>query len=160
VSICLIQGIRLRAIAFALAAGLVVAGCGEPEIQTTPITVTGTITAPDGIDTGGVVHIGLYHAWALDGPLRHPVEHIESFETAVGRFQVEADYPLDAGDGLLVYAWLDNDGDGILCTPADRNDLAGLVEVESFPAERVDVQLVLTAPCAGPDWFFPAAIKD
>lgn len=122
-----------------------------------PVTVSGSIVAPPGIETDRKVHISLYHAWALEGELRHAVEYIASFEASVGPFSVEAEYPVDKGEGLLVYAWLDNDGDGVLCTPTDRDDLAGLVEVASFPAEQVDVQLELSAPCAGPEWFYPPA---
>jgi hypothetical protein len=140
-----------------VAAGVLVAGCGETEIRTVPVTVEGFINAPVGLNTDGTVYLSLYHAWALEGELRHPVEHIETFEAGVGPFSVETAYPVEKGDGLLVYAWLDNDGDGVLCTPTDRNDLAGLTEVSTFPAEKVIVQVELRVPCAGPDWFFPPA---
>jgi hypothetical protein len=146
-----------RAALCVLAVGFVVAACGEAEVRTSPVTVAGTISAPEGVDADGTVYVSLYHAWALEGELRHPVEHIESFEAAVGQFSVEFAYPTDKGEGLLVYAWLDNDGDGVSCTPTDRDDLAGLVEVSPFPAETVNVRLMLEAPCAGPDWFYPPA---
>lgn len=132
-------------------------GCGAPEVPPMPVSISGSINAPDGVAIDGKVYINVYHAWALDGELRHPVEYIESFEAIVGRFSIEFAYPLDKGEGLLVYAWLDNDNDGVLCTPSDRNDLAGLTEVDSFPAAEVTVQIELTAACAGPDWFFPPA---
>jgi len=136
---------------------LIVAGCGETETPTMPVTVSGSIIAPAGTDPDGIVHISLFHAWALEGDLRHPVQFISSHEVAAGSFSVDAEYPVEKGEGLLVYAWLDNDGDGVLCTPEDRNDLAGLTEVETFPAEQVTVEVQLTAPCAGPEWFYPPA---
>jgi hypothetical protein len=140
-----------------LAATLLIAGCGAPEVQTTPVSVNGTIHVADGVSRNGVVHIALYHAWALEGVLRHPVEFIESFESGVGEFSVSVDYPVEKGDGLLVYAWIDLDGDGVLCTPTGRSDLAGLTEAEGFPAAEVTVDVWLVAPCAGPDWFYPPA---
>ena len=132
----------------------VLAGCAEPEIQTMPVSLTGTITAPDGV-TADKFYVRLYHAWALEGLLRHPVEEIESFETTGAAFSHDFDYPVDTGEGLLVYAWLDTDGDGVLCTPSVRDDIAGLIEVSEFPADAVTVELELTATCAGPDWFYP-----
>jgi len=140
-----------------LAVTLLIAGCSAPEVQTTRVTVSGNIQVADGVSSDGVVHIALYHAWALDGVLRHPVEFIESFDSEVGSFSVDVDYPVDKGEGLLVYAWIDLDGDGVLCTPTGRNDLAGLTEAEGFPAAEVTVNVWLVAPCAGPDWFFPPA---
>ena len=113
-----------------------VAGCGEPNIETMPVTVNGTITVPEGTP-GNTVYVRLYHAWALEGALRHPLQFIAGFESAPGSFSYELAYPVDRGEGLVVYAWLDGD--------------AGIAEVAA------DVELVLTQPCAGPDWFFPAA---
>ena len=140
-----------------LAVTLLIAGCSAPEVQTTRVTVSGNIQVTDGVSSDGVVHIALYHAWALDGVLRHPVEFIESFEGEIGEFAVDVDYPVDKGEGLLVYAWIDLDGDGVLCTPTGRSDLAGLTEAEEFPAAEVTVNVWLVAPCAGPDWFYPPA---
>jgi hypothetical protein len=133
--------------------------CGEVEVRTMPVSISGTISVPAGAESGSKVYINVYHAWALEGDLRHPVEYIDGVEAAAGRFSVDVAYPLDNGEGLLVYAWLDSDADGVLCTPGDRNDLAGLVEVDSFPAAEVTVQIDLTVPCAGPDWFYPPATQ-
>ncbi len=145
------------AVGWMFAVTLLAAGCGEPAIQTMPVTVSGNIQVADGVSSDGVVHVALYHAWALDGVLRHPVEFIESFESGVGSYSVDFDYPVDKGEGLLVYAWIDLDGDGVLCTPTGRSDLAGLTEAEGFPAAEVSVDVWLVAPCAGPDWFYPPA---
>lgn len=120
-----------------------------------PVKISGSITAPSGMQTSGKVFVSLYHAWALEGDLRHPVEFIESFETTIGTFSHEFVYPLDKGEGLLIYAWLDVDGDGVLCTPDVRIDIAGLTEVTAYPAAEVSADVQLDAPCAGPDWFYP-----
>jgi hypothetical protein len=146
----------MRRSACILAACLLLAACGgEPVVQTEPVTVSGTIGVPEGVASDGIVRINLYHAWALEGELRHPVEFIASFESGIGAYSIDVDYPVDKGEGLLVYAWLDTDGDGVLCTPSVRSDLAGLTEVENFPSGEVSVDVWLVAPCAGPDWFYP-----
>ena len=40
-------------------------------------------------------------------------------------------------------------------TPSFRNEPAGLVEVKSFPADAVSVNLDLSTPCTGPEFFYP-----
>lgn len=135
---------------------LLTVACSEPSIETMPVTVSGTITAPEGAP-GETVYVRLFHAWALEGALRHPLHFIEDFETTPGSFTHTLAYPVGGGEGLVIYAWLDGDGDGVLCTPTVRDELAGLVEISDFPANSVHAELVLTQPCAGPDWFFPAA---
>lgn len=133
-------------------------GCAAEEAPVTmPVTVDGTISAPDGTGAGRPVMVNLYHAWALEGPLRHPLEYIGSFEAVVGEYRHVFDYPVELGEGLVVYAWVDTDGDGVLCTPSGRTDLAGLSVADAFPADEVSVDIELSVPCAGPDWFFPAA---
>jgi hypothetical protein len=134
---------------------LTLAACGEAERQTAAVSISGSIEAPPGVATDGKVFVGLYHAWALQGDLRHAVQFIEGFESKIGPYSHEFEYPLDDGDGLLIYAWLDVDGDGVLCTPDVRVDVAGLTEVTGYPAATVSADIQLAAPCAGPDWFFP-----
>ena len=134
---------------------LIMAGCGEVEPPPMPVNISGSIEAPAGVAISGKVFVSLYHAWSLEGDLRHAVQFIESFETKIGPYSHEFAYPLDRGDGLLIYAWLDVDGDDVLCTPDVRFDIAGLTEVTSYPAEAVSADIQLAAPCAGPDWFFP-----
>jgi len=141
--------------ALLLAMVLILAACSEPEPPTRPVSISGSIAAPPGVDAGGKVFVSLYHAWSLEGDLRHAVQFIESFETKFGQYSHEFSYPLDRGEGLLIYAWADLDGDDVLCTPDVRIDIAGLTEVADYPADSVNADIKLTAPCAGPDWFFP-----
>jgi len=134
----------------------IASGCGgdhEPRVER--VQLSGSIAVPDGAESAGTVYVNLYHAWALEGDLRHPVEFIETFETRIGAFTHAFDYPVDLGEGLLVYAWIDDDGDGTHCTPAARRERAGLTEVVGFAPGPVTADLDLSVPCAGPDWFYP-----
>ena len=131
------------------------AGCGEAESPVRPVKISGSITRAPGMAADGKVFVSLYHAWSLEGDLRHAAQWIESFETKMGDYSHEFSYPLDRGEGLLIYAWLDLDGDSVLCTPSVRIDIAGLTEVTEYPADAVNADIELVAPCAGPDWFFP-----
>ena len=78
-------------------------------------------------------------------------------ETAVGAYSHEFEYPVEKGEGLLVYAWIDTDEDGVLCTPTVRTDRAGLTELEGFTTGEVTADVELDTPCAGPEWFYPPA---
>ena len=134
-------------------------GCAEGEAPTTPVSLSGTISVPDGVQSdGSKVTVNLYHAWALEGVLRHPVEFIQSFETTAGEYSFSFDYPVENGEGLLVYAWIDLDGDDVHCTPAIRTDRAGLTVVQDFPSAEVTANVMLDVPCAGPEWFYPPAL--
>jgi hypothetical protein len=136
------------------------AGCAEPEPQVSRVKLTGSFLLPDGIDPGaGDVKVRLFHAWALEGELRHPREEIEDFDATLGEYEHTFDYPVDEGEGLLVFAWLDVDGDGVHCTPQVRLDRSGLTEVQStgVPPAEVSADVLLEVPCAGPDWFYPPA---
>lgn len=132
-------------------------GCAAEEPPEPPISVelAVAIAAPEEVDTAAIVFLSVHHAWTGTGELRYPLEIVERWETNLGSSNFSFDYPSEGGDGLVVYAWLDADGDGVNCTPTARGDLADLVEVEAFPSEQVSASLFLDAPCAGPDWFFP-----
>ncbi len=132
-------------------------GCGEepPPPPPVPIELTAEITAAGEVDPSATVHLSVHHAWTGTGELRYPLEIIERFETKLGTSNLQFDYPVEAGEGLVVYAWVDTDGDGVHCTPTFRGDLADLAEIDEFPSKQVLVSLVLEVPCAGPDWFFP-----
>lgn len=147
---------RLPAFRIAVIA-LVLSACGgEPApVKTMPVDLHGELRVPPGAD--GPVHVAIYHAWFGRGELRHPLELIGTFTATAGSYRHTFAYPLGEGEGLVVYAWVDLDGDGVLCTPVYRMDLAGLAEAKAFPAESVAVDVDMTAPCRGPDWFYPPA---
>lgn len=117
------------------------------------LTLRGQTIAAPGL--AGRVTLRVFQAWAGSGVLRHPLESIAQFQAPLGAFEQVIDYPVNDGEGLIVYGWLDIDGDGVHCTPGIRNEPAGLVEVKAFPADAVSVSLDLSTPCAGPEFFYP-----
>jgi hypothetical protein len=142
----------------ALAMLLALAGltaCAAPEEPVRRVELSGRVVAPEGVS--GPVQVRVYHAWALTGELRHPLEFITEFPVTGEQFQQSFDYPLATGEGLAVYAWMDVDGDGVLCTPGDRRDLSGLTARESLSDGPVTVDVTLTDACRGPEWFYPPA---
>ena len=153
----MISGVWMR-IGMLVTGAALLGGCGaEPPAPTRAVEITGQIRVPAAATPAGKVYVNLYHAWSLQGELRHPLQLIESFETAPGAFTHRLAYPESGGEGLIVYAWVDLDGDTVLCTPTYRSDFAGLTEVAGFPADTVSVTVDLTEPCRGPDWFYPRA---
>jgi hypothetical protein len=132
------------------------AACGGPPPSSRAVAVSGDIRLPPGeAAVRGKVYVSFYQAWSLQGELRHPLQLIETVEAGPGAFNHVLQYPQDGGEGLVVYAWADLDGDGVLCTPSYRLDPAGLTVVPEFPADRVSVTIALGENCRGPDWFFP-----
>ena len=145
-----------RTAAPVLIAGLCFGCAGEePPAPPIPVDLTVEIAAAGDIDPAASVRLSVYHAWTGTGDLRYPLEIVEGFETVLGTSSFSFDYPVEGGEGLVVYAWVDADGDGANCTPTVRGDLADLVEIEDFPSETVSASLMLETPCVGPDWFFP-----
>ena len=133
-------------------------GCSEePPPAPLSVELTVAIAATEEIDPAANVYLSVHHAWSGAGELRYPMEIVDRWETNLGSSSFSFDYPVDGGEGLVVYAWVDSDGDGINCTPMNRGDLADLVEIEEFPSEQVSASLFLEIPCAGPDWFFPGS---
>lgn len=131
-------------------------GCSEaPPPPPIAVELTVRIAAPESIDPEATVHLSVHHAWSGTGDLRYPLEIVDGRETSLGTSDFSFDYPVEGNEGLVVYAWVDSDGDGINCTPTNRGDLADLVEIEEFPSDQVTASLFLDIPCAGPDWFFP-----
>jgi NAD(P)-dependent dehydrogenase (short-subunit alcohol dehydrogenase family) len=140
-------------------AGTLAFACSEPPlVAPLPVELILGISAPGEVDPSATVYLSVYHAWTGEGELRHPLEFIESVETKLGTSTITFNYPPEGGEGLVVYAWVDTDGDAIHCTPAGRRDLADLAEVGEFPSEQVSVSLFLEVPCAGPEWFFPGPV--
>ncbi len=142
-----------RNFAVAVLAGLSVAACGEGDTDTRSIDISGTVVVPDG-NAEPTIHLAAFHAWSLEGELRHPLQRIADWEMTGTDISHRIDYPDWMGTGLAVYAWQDLDGDGVHCTPAARDELAGLTVVDE-PGDSVNVEVVLTRACAGPDWFYP-----
>ncbi len=145
-------------IALLAAVATLAGGCGPaPPAPARMIELSGALRLPAGVTPAGKVYVTLFHAWSLQGNLRHPLEPIETFEAAPGAFTHRFSYPEGVGEGLVVYAWADVDGDGVQCTPSLRTDPSGLTEVAGFAADSIQVIVDLTELCRGANWFYPPA---
>lgn len=133
----------------------IVLGCAEPAAEMKTVRISGTAQLADGTVPAGTVHLRAYHAWSGEGELRHPLHEMGDFTGTAQAFAGEVQYDPAAGEGLIVHAWLDADGDGIHCTPANRSEPAGIAVAEGFPAEAVTVSITLSENCAAANWFFP-----
>jgi hypothetical protein len=140
-----------------LLAGLtaIALGCAESAPEMKQVRITGTAQLADGTVPAGTVHLRAYHAWSGAGELRHPLHEMGDFSGPAQGFSGVVQYDPAVGEGLIVHAWLDVDGDGVHCTPANRAEPAGLTVAETFPADEVAVSITLTENCAAANWFFP-----
>ena len=144
----------LAMVAISCAALLPVA-CSEPAPETRAVRITGTASLPDGTVPDGTLHVQAYHASAGAGHLRHPLGELGGFITQPEAISGSVSYLAGGGEGLVIHAWLDVDGDGVHCTPANRDEPAGLTVVDGFPADEVQVRLTLAENFKSASWFFP-----
>lgn len=109
------------------------------------------------------LHVEVHHAQKLSSH-PHPLGLIEAFtlepeqgELAPASFERSVLVPVEEGEGLVVYAWLDLDGDGELCglDGDGADEPAGLLELGEFPAHELDFELALDASCVGPEGLYP-----
>ena len=130
--------------------------CFSADRRLYEVELTGQVALGPGFDGPGRVHLEVHHARTGDGPLARPLALIDAFELdGPGPFTERVLVPLDEGDGLVVYAWHDRDGDGHLCALGAPPEPAALIEVVDFPAHQVSLALLLDAPCAGPEALVP-----
>jgi len=132
--------------------------CSEPDVPTRTIKVIINAEAPNVADPKGTLHVYTFNAWRGEGNLRHPLAPLEEyleFDYDGSPIEHSFEYELNSGRGFAVYAWLDTDGDGALCTPTKRDEFSGLTKADEFPADVVEVTVEMSSPCAGPDRFFP-----
>ncbi|MDI1434100.1 hypothetical protein [Polyangium sorediatum] len=142
---------------FAGALVVVLAGCINEETRLYEIELDGQVAVPDGAPSAGAVHLEFHVAKTFgEGDLEHPLGVFETRTVAgVGPVREVVLYPLDEGEGLVVYGWLDSDGDGVHCAPGQTEEPAGLVKVAGFPAHALSFSLTLRAPCVGPESLYP-----
>ncbi len=133
-----------------------ISACSEPETTGEEMSIAGTIVTSENFE-GKTFHVSIFHAQSGIGFQQHPLYEIESFTTQSPNFEHSFLYSSEGNTGLLVYAWLDSDGDGINCTVSSRNDFAGADLNEDFPNSKKNYSIELTDECVGPDWFYPAA---
>ena len=135
---------------------LFIMSCSDPEVSLEKITISGEVSVTETIETNQPINLTIFHAISGIGFQEHPLYEIESFISDQLTFQHTFDYDAKGNRGLLVYAWVDLDGDGINCTPDSRVDLAGVAINEEFPKTNEVFQVEIKTPCVGPDWFFPS----
>ena len=116
------------------------------------VQVQGQVTG----ESAGEVEVSFFQADRGEGELSTPLAWVDSLWVAdPSDWSHTLLYPEDAGEGLVVYAWEDADGDGIFCGVGAEGERSGLVEVEDFPAFEVSVTLTLDAVCLGPEGLYP-----
>lgn len=139
-------------------AALALTGCINDDLTLYEFELRGTVTIGAGLPTTGALNLELHHAQSGAGRFTHPLGEFAA-APQLGKpgaeLSVTARAPVDEGEGLVVYAWLDVDGDGILCAPGVTDEPAGLVEVDEFPAHALRFTLTLTSPCSGPEALYP-----
>ena len=143
------------AAALGLALGL--GACVNDDSRLYEVHLRGSVSLDGGAEAPGRVILELRHRSSGEGTLAYPLRPITELELdGLGAFDETFLVPVDEGEGLIAYAWLDSDGDGTLCAPeGDAGEPAGLVEVEGFPAHELEVDLVLSKPCAGAEILWP-----
>jgi len=137
---------------------LALTGCINDDLTLYEFELRGTVTVAADLPTAGTLHLELHHARSGAGRFLYPLGEFAAFPmvgTPGAELRVTARAPIDEGEGLVVYAWLDVDGDAILCAPGVTSEPAGLIEVDEFPAHALRFTLTLTSPCSGPEALYP-----
>jgi hypothetical protein len=149
----------MNKLVIAYAVGLsLLSGCINQETNLYEVALSGEISVAAGSPTNGKVHLAFHHAQSVgEGELAHPLgEFYREMISSVGSANHTLLYPQNDGAGLVVYGWLDADGDGAFCAPGKpRDEPAGLVVVSGFPAHALTYTLVLDTPCTGPELLYP-----
>lgn len=138
--------------------GLVQIGCINQETNLYEVALSGQIAVAQGLSNSGQVHLEYHHALSVgEGDLAHPLgEFDREVISSIGVTSKTLLVPNADGAGLVVYGWLDADGDGVLCAPGKpRTEPAGIVEVQGYPAHALTYSLQLDTPCAGPETMYP-----
>lgn len=154
------RGPFARDIGIALALTLSLSSCINVDTHLYEVNIHGTINVNVDVDEdtpkSGKVHIELRHANSGEGALSHPLSPITEFEIeGLGDFEESVLIPTDEGKGLVIYAWLDSDGDGTLCGLGATPEPAGLLAFDVLDTHDVEVDLLLTEPCAGAESLYP-----
>jgi hypothetical protein len=133
-------------------------GCINQEVNLYEVALSGQISVGSDFSNKGEVHLQFHHERSVGaGDLAHPLGEFDRTTLAsIGPTSQSLLYPKDDGAGLVVYGWLDVDGDGILCASGKpRTEPAGLVVVDGFPAHSLSYSLILDTACAGPESLYP-----
>ena len=138
-----------------LCAALCAVACINDDVRLYEVELRGDVSVAAG-PASGAVHVELHHARSGSGELETPLGRIDATSFAgPGALEWTTLVPLDEGEGLVLYAWLDRDGDGVLCGLGAEPEPAGVVELTGFPAHAIAFTLVLGTPCAGASALYP-----
>lgn len=142
----------------ALLAALLAAGCINEDLELYEVTLSGTVSRAGVIVEPGEVHLELHHARSGAGKFETPLGRIDAtIEPKLGAVEWLTFVPLGEGEGegLVLYGWLDLDGDGVLCAPGAAPEPAGAVELSGFPDHTIDFSLTLDTDCADSSALYP-----
>lgn len=133
-------------------------GCINRETNLYEVALSGDVNVPVGMPNTGQVHLEYHHERTVGiNELTHPLGEFDR-ETipSIGVTSTTLLIPHEEGTGLVVYGWLDSDGDGVLCAPGKpRTEPAGIIVVSGYPAHSLSYSLTLDTPCAGPESLYP-----
>ncbi len=134
---------------------LLLVGCEGIVTVVQPTNISGTLASGDGHN--GPVCLEAYQACAGGGDLRYPMHRVgRTWVDTPGDYTMSIELPVEDGDGLVLFAWQDRDGDGWHCAPGVDDELSGVVVVsEGDVPEAVTADLVLDSACAGATRLFP-----
>lgn len=146
--------------AAALALVSLASGCINDDVLLYEVSVSGQASAPSLPAATGTLHLEFHHqVRAGRDALSHPLGLIAERTRPPGALPIAFNetllYPTASGDGLVVYGWLDLDGDGILCAPGQTSEPSGIVAPPDFPRHQLDAPLSLSSLCAGPERLYP-----
>ncbi len=137
---------------------LAVPACINEDTRLYELDLRGQVTVAAGQPASGRLQLELHHAEGGTGMFAHPLGLFAEFSDVAAPGEilaVRARVPIDEGTGLVVYAWLDVDGDGVLCAPGVTDEPAGSIELADFPAHALTFSLELGTPCVGPEALYP-----
>ncbi len=131
-------------------------GCVNDDILLYEVRVHGSVSASE----TGTLHLEFHHEQSFgSGALAHPLGEFDRRTVSAAQTPLSFDetilYPQQKGQGLIIYGWIDTDGDGVLCAPGKPSEPSGLFRVSSFPAHGVEVRLILDKRCAAVESLFP-----
>lgn len=146
--------------ALVMVSSVVTSACVNEDVHLYEVELAGSIATEDpALDGEGEVYLELHHGYFGEGELRRPLGLIESWQLDPRQREFD-DVVLvstDGGaEGLVLYGWLDLDGDGVLCAAGTTiEEPAGVVVLSDYPAHVLSFDLQLSTPCRGVEPLFP-----
>lgn len=135
---------------------LLLAGCINDDVRVYEVALRGTVSIAGAVGDAGEVHLELHFATTGAGKFETSLGEIDATVTPrLGATTWTTYVPLGEGDGLVLYGWLDRDGDGLLCAPGAAPEPAGVTVLAGFPDHTIDFSLALDTDCAGPSALYP-----